>query len=102
LPGPLSELHILNVAISHYFPLQIWRLLQQNSEKNLFGQLACDFFNLLCGYSKTRQIKREKNTASKVPMDDTTAVFEPEEKNYCFKKRFVAKCRNLANLFSLK
>ncbi len=57
-------------------------------KKSLWTNWHVTFLNLLCGYTKTRQKKREKNTASKVPMDDTTAVLEPEEKITVLKKIF--------------
>jgi hypothetical protein len=41
--------------------------------KNLFGQLARDFFYYICGYKHSPEKKREKY-CFQVPMDDTTVV----------------------------
>jgi hypothetical protein len=75
--------------------------LQQNSGKSSLDNWLVTFFQKLCGYTKIRQKKREKNTASKFLCMTGRPVLEPEEKIlFLIIKKIVAKFRNLANLFS--
>jgi hypothetical protein len=75
------------VAISHYFSLQIWRLLQQNSPKKPFKQLACDLTK------NVAENIRQKNTASKFLW--IIAVFETKRNFLLFREvLFFLKWRN--------